>query len=134
MSFASDRYFSLKINALNGGNAVTMAIDAAADITFPVPGVEADEEDLDLAPTVALSKEEALGGYEIHLVRRGYSNQPGDSEYTSEYAVCSFEGPGPLFGEPDRTDQSAAYVAAIEATELASATYASQPGTRNKRL
>jgi hypothetical protein len=133
MSFASDRYFSLKINALNGENAVSVAIDAAADITFPGPGVEV-EEDLDSEPTAALSREVALGGYEVHLVRRGFSNHPGGSEYTSDYAICSFEGPLPLFEAPDKIDQSAAYVAALEAAELAAATHAIQPSTRNKRL
>ena len=129
MSHASDRFVSLKINALNGTHAIALALDAGGDIVFPGPGEPSDDEDLDDTCQVMLADEKALGGYEITVVRRGYSKSPQGSEYTAEYGVSKFTGPGPLFEDPDITDTTSSYVAALQCRELSSST---QPATKQK--
>ena len=129
MSHANDRFISLKINALNGVHAAALALDAGGDLAFPGPGETSDDEELDDTCQARLADEKALGGYEITLVRRGYSNSPGASEYTAEYGVAEFVGPGPLFGDPDITDTTHSYVAALQSKELSSST---QPAPQQK--
>lgn len=136
MTYASDRFACVKVNALNGIQARKTALDAAGGIYFEGPGEPVDDPDECLPnDNDALDHEKDLGGYELLLIRRGYSESYAGSEFEAEYAVFSFKGPLPCFeGNDHITDSSPGYLAVMQSRELSEKTQPVAKKVRTGRL
>lgn len=91
---------------------MNLALDAAGDYVFKDEAPEWDDAD-DLPAPVDMEVFEcpSMGGYEVVLIRRAYSNTPGGSAHSADYAVESCSGPGAIYQHPDIQDKSEAYLA-----------------------
>lgn len=128
--YASTRRLTVKVNALGGERAMDLALDAAGDRVFSESACEWDDADLpDPKDTEAFEFDE-LGGYEVVLLRRAYSNSPGGSAHSADYAVEAASGPIPIYENPDIQDRSEAYIAEKNRIELSGNTVSPLSGKR----
>ena len=119
----NDMVYTFQVNALNGEAAYWLALDNAGNFLFE------NDADFDMGENLSsitidyhpLAKCTELGGYEISVVRRGYS-RAGGNDFHSDYAVSSMDGPYPLYPKPDIFDRSPKWAATLAALNLEEST------------
>ena len=118
MTISKARTVRLEINALGGERAMQMALEKAGDLGFSRRCPEWDEEDLPSIGDHASFHETAAAGYEVIVVRRGYSNSESSGEFDADYAIAQCSAALGLFANPDMVDGSGEYRAALDQAQL----------------
>lgn len=116
MSFATAKRMVIRVNALGGERAMLLAMEKAGDIHFSERDPDWDDDDFPHMKNHASFSEKEAAGYEVVVVRRGYANTEGGSEYDADYGVVSCSEPRPFYDDPDTVDPSGEYQAAYRAS------------------
>jgi hypothetical protein len=111
-----------------------LALDHAGNLVFEEYSDTDGEERLPSLLEVMPKDGDALGGYMVTVVRRGYSRYGSGSEYDADYSVLTLSEPLALFVDPDIVDQSPQYSSKLQELSLAHETPAAKPAIPKPRL